>query len=143
MVKSTGYSSSPGPSTKTELTKLPAYADAGDFTSWLRQYLLVAEQKFGSGEELYIPKVKRGTTTLFHPVTSKPVEPETTAQFDARHSALSKDLEDMYQQQHDIVFKLATQAATGNISAQTTADRTVDNQETNNSEPGTVPEVPC
>ncbi|KAJ3379482.1 hypothetical protein HDU80_002407, partial [Chytriomyces hyalinus] len=54
MVKSTGDSSSPGPSTKTELSKLPAYADAGDFTSWLRQYLLVAEQKFGSGEELYI-----------------------------------------------------------------------------------------
>ncbi|KAI8827671.1 hypothetical protein BJ741DRAFT_23272, partial [Chytriomyces cf. hyalinus JEL632] len=74
-----------GTTSSSELIKLPAYADAGEFTSWMRQYLLLAEQKFGSGEELCISKDKRGTTTLFHPVNSRPVEPETTAQFDARH----------------------------------------------------------
>ncbi|KAI8832502.1 hypothetical protein BJ741DRAFT_614686, partial [Chytriomyces cf. hyalinus JEL632] len=141
MVKSTGHSSTSGTASKSELTKLPAYADAGEFTSWLRQYLLVAEQKFGSGEELYISKEKRGTTVLFHPITSRPVEPETTTQFDTRHTATAKKLEDMYQQQHDIVMKLATQAAisaatqaTGTLPDQTTANNTANNHEINPSE---------
>ncbi|KAJ3222939.1 hypothetical protein HDU78_011546, partial [Chytriomyces hyalinus] len=56
-------------------------------------------------------------------VTSRPVEPETTTQFDARHTATAKELEDMYQQQHDVVMKLATQAA---ISASTQATGEVD-----------------
>ncbi|KAI8827859.1 hypothetical protein BJ741DRAFT_654031, partial [Chytriomyces cf. hyalinus JEL632] len=137
MAKATGHSSTSGTTSSSELTKLPAYADAGEFTSWMRQYLLLAEQKFGSGEELYIPKDKRGATVVFHPVNSRPVEPETTAQFDARHTTIAKALEDMYQQQHDVVMNLATQAAistasqaTGTPPDQTTANSRANNQET-------------
>ncbi|KAJ3221807.1 hypothetical protein HDU78_000308, partial [Chytriomyces hyalinus] len=105
-------SSTSGQVQNPELKKLAAYADAGEFTVGLRQYLLTAEQKFGHGGELYLPKDKRGDTILFHPTTFKPTEPETTAQFEARHSSIAQALEDKYKKQQDLVFKLATQLAT-------------------------------
>ncbi|KAJ3213278.1 hypothetical protein HDU81_002001, partial [Chytriomyces hyalinus] len=108
MVKS---SRTPRQVPNSELIKLPAYADAGEFNFWLRQYLLIAEQKFGHGRELYLPMDKRGDTILFHPTSFKPIEPETTAEFEARYTFIAQVLEDKYKMQQGLVFKLATQQA--------------------------------
>ncbi|KAJ3223374.1 hypothetical protein HDU78_011326, partial [Chytriomyces hyalinus] len=79
-------SSATTPNGTPDLPKLPAYADAGEFTSWLRKFLLVAEQKFGYGEDMYSPLHVRSGRPLFHPAASRPQEPESIAEFEARHN---------------------------------------------------------
>ncbi|KAJ3407954.1 hypothetical protein HDU80_007262, partial [Chytriomyces hyalinus] len=60
---------------------------------------------------------------------------------EVKHTAIAKALEDMYQQQHDVVMNLATQAAisaahqaTGTPPDQTTANSGANNQETDDPE---------